>query len=116
MTNSRDEALLTSLRLKLDFVRHTPVIFIAWLLFAMAVAMLGWGVVLANLEETRTGAKQHALVEAAALARTHADRLLRSINAIDQITHHIRVEWVLTGGQLRLVRIPANVTAHSGLS
>jgi diguanylate cyclase (GGDEF)-like protein len=105
MKNSRDEAPFASLREKLDFVRQTPVVFTAWLLFALAVALIGWGVVLANLRETRKVAEQRALLEVAALARTHADRLVRSINAIDQITHHIRVEWGLTGGQLHLEQI-----------
>src|ERR1700712_3567663 len=105
MKNPRDEAPLASVREKLDFVRHTPAVFTAWLLFGMAVALIGWGVVFANLQEIRKAAEQHALLETAALARTHADRLIRSINAIDQITHHIRVEWALTGGKLRLEQI-----------
>jgi diguanylate cyclase (GGDEF)-like protein len=92
-------------REKLDFVRHTPAVFTAWLLFAIAVALVGWGVVFANLQQTRKAAEQHALLETAALARTHADRLIRSINAIDQITHHIRIEWALTRGELRLEQI-----------
>lgn len=105
MKNLRDEAPPASSREKLNFVRQTPGVFTAWLLFAMAVALIGWGLVLANLQETFKAAEQHAFIDAAALARTHADRLLRSINAIDQITHHIRVEWALTGGQLRLEQI-----------
>jgi diguanylate cyclase (GGDEF)-like protein len=103
--NLRDEAPPASFREKLDFVRHTLAVFTAWLLFAMTVALIGWGVVFANLQETRKTAKQHALLEAAALARTHADRLIRSISAIDQITHHIRIEWALTGSTLRLEQI-----------
>lgn len=105
MKNLRDEEPLASFREKLDFVRHTPAVFTAWLLFTMAVALIGWGVVLANLQQTRKAAEQHAFLEAAALARTHADRLFRSINTIDQITHHIRIEWALSGGQLRLEQI-----------
>lgn len=105
MTTARDEALLSSIGEKLDFIRRTPAVFLTWLLFAVAVALIGWGLVLANLQETRGAIRQHAFVEAAALARTHADRLHRSIHAIDQITHHIRVEWALTGGRLHLDQI-----------
>jgi type VI protein secretion system component VasK len=92
MKNAFNEAQPASLREKLDFVRRTPTIFTSWLLFAIAVALIGWGVVFANTNAAHKVAQDHAVLEAAALARTHADRLLRSINAIDQITHHIRVE------------------------
>jgi diguanylate cyclase (GGDEF)-like protein len=105
MKNPRNGNPPLSIREKLDFIRHTPAVFTSWLLFAIAVALIGWGVVFANLQETRKTAEQHALLETAALARTHADRLIRSINAIDQITHHIRVEWALTGGKLLLEQI-----------
>jgi hypothetical protein len=105
MTNPRDEAPLASFREKVDFVRRTPAVFTAWLLFALAVALIGWAVVLANLHEGRKVVEQRAFLEAAAHARMHAERLLRSIHGIDQITHHIRFEWALTGGQLRLEQI-----------
>ena len=105
MKNSFNEAQPTSLREKLDFVRRTPTIITTWLLFATAAALIGWSVVFANVQAARKVAQQHALLESAALARTQADRLLRSIHAIDQITHHIRVEWGLTEGRLRLEQI-----------
>ena len=82
MKNPHEEAPLTSVRQKLDFVRHTPAVFTVWLLFALAVALIGWGVVFANLQGARKAAEQHAFLETAALARTHVDRLLRSINTI----------------------------------
>jgi diguanylate cyclase (GGDEF)-like protein len=105
MKNSRDEAPPATLGEKLLFVRRTPTIFTAWLLFAITVALIGWGVVFVNLREAQNSAEQRALLEVAALARTHADRLVRSINAIDQITHHIRIEWRLSGRKLQLEEI-----------
>ena len=87
---------------KLGFLRRNPAIFMAWLLFSMAVALIGWGVVFANLREAQQAVEQRALREVNALARTHADRLARSFDSIDQITRHVRLEWQLSGGRLRL--------------
>ncbi|RYE76544.1 MAG: hypothetical protein EOO80_12785, partial [Oxalobacteraceae bacterium] len=60
---------------KLNFVRRTPSVFMTWLLFSLAVALIGWGVLLANLKEAQEAVQARALREASALARTHADRL-----------------------------------------
>jgi diguanylate cyclase len=99
------EALQASLLEKLNFVRRTPSIFMAWLLFSLAVALIGWGVLFANLKEARRTVESQALQEANALARTHADRLARSLNSIDQITRHVRLEWQLAGGALKLEKL-----------
>ncbi|MET0962958.1 MAG: EAL domain-containing protein [Noviherbaspirillum sp.] len=96
------KALQASFFEKLKFVRRTPSVFMAWLLFSLAVALIGWGVLLANLKEARTAIETRALQEANALARTHADRLARSLAAIDQIIRHVRLEWELSGGRLDL--------------
>src|SRR5689334_5810117 len=90
---------------KLDFLRRNPAIFMAWLLFSMTVALVGWGVLLANLKEAHQAVDQRALREANALARTHADRLARSLDSIDQVTRHVRLEWQLSGGRLRLEQL-----------
>jgi len=93
---------------KLGFLRRNPAIFMAWLLFSMAVALIGWGVLLANLKEARQAVEQRALREVNALARTHADRLARSLDSIDQITRHVRLEWQLSGGRLRLDQLASD--------
>ena len=94
-----------SVREKLDFLRRNPGIFMAWLLFSMAVALIGWGVLLANLRQAHDAAENRALREANALARTHADRLARGLDSIDQISRHVRVAWQLSGGRLQLDRL-----------
>ena len=105
MTNVASERPPSSLYEKLNFVRRTPRIFVTWLLFAMAVALIGWGVLFANLKDARTASEQRALLEASALARTHADRLMRSMDALDQVARHVRADWELAGGMLRLERM-----------
>ena len=93
---------------KLGFLRRNPAIFMAWLLFSMAIALIGWGVLLANLKEAHQAVEQRALREANALARTHADRLARSLDSIDQVTRHVRLEWQLSGGRLRLEQLASD--------
>ena len=94
--------LHASLFEKLRFVRRTPSVFMTWLLFSLTVALIGWGVLLANLKEAQLAVQTRALQEASALAHTHADRLARILDAIDQVSRHVRVEWQLSGGKLDL--------------
>jgi diguanylate cyclase (GGDEF)-like protein len=105
ITRVHQRALQASLLEKLNFVRRTPSIFMAWLLFSLAVALIGWGVLFANLKAARQAVESQALQEANALARTHADRLARSFNSIDQVTRHVRLEWRLAGGALNLEKL-----------
>ena len=107
MRNDRthQKILQASLLQKLNFVRRTPSVFTAWLLFSLAVGLIGWGVLLANLKETRSVVETRALHEANALARTHADRLSRSLASVDQVTRHVRLEWQLSGGHLNLQKL-----------
>jgi len=95
----QNHVLPLSLKEKWLVLRRTPRIYMGWLLFAMAVTLVGWGVLFANLKEARTAVERRALLEASALARTYADRLLRSMNAIDQVARHVRADWRLFGGK-----------------
>jgi diguanylate cyclase (GGDEF)-like protein len=102
MPNVQTEELPASLVEKLHFIRRTPVIFIAWLLFSLAVALIGWGALFANLRVARISTEQRILREAAALATTHGDRLTRGINGFDQIARHVRADWRRSGRRLQL--------------
>ena len=82
-----------SLRDKLEFVRRTPSIFTTWLLFALAVTLVGWGTLFANLRDAKNAIEQRTLENANALARTHADRLMRSFNSLDRVARHVRSDW-----------------------
>ena len=101
----QQKAWQASLLDKLRFVRRTPSVFTTWLLFSMAVALIGWGVLLANLKEAQSAVEKRALREAGALARTHADRLARSLDAMDQVARHVRLEWQLAKGALDLRKL-----------
>jgi diguanylate cyclase (GGDEF)-like protein len=109
----QNDAFRTRLREKLALVRRTPAISTSWLLFAMAVALIGWGTLFANLREAQKAVEQRALLETLALARTHADRLLHSIDAVDQIARYIRADWRLSNGKMRLEQMKeAGLVGH----
>ena len=58
---SHQKVLQASLLEKLNFVRRTPSVFMTWLLFSLAVALIGWGVLLANLKEAQEAVQARAL-------------------------------------------------------
>lgn len=55
-----------------------------------------------RLERDRQELEDATLKQAATLARSYADHLTRTIESIDQILLHVRYEWKLTNGKLRL--------------
>jgi diguanylate cyclase (GGDEF)-like protein len=101
----QSEGLPASLREKLRFIRRTPSIFATWLLFALAVVIIGWGTLFANLRNARSAVEHLALNEAGALSRTHADQLMRSLNAIDHVTRYVRSDWQRSNGKLQLEQL-----------
>lgn len=105
MSDLQEEAPTASLREKIRFIQRNPGNVAAWLLFALAVSLIGWGTLFANLRDARTTLQQHALDEAAALARTHADRLMRSLNAFDHVARHVRSDWQRSEGKLMLEQL-----------
>jgi diguanylate cyclase (GGDEF)-like protein len=102
---SHQKFLHASLLEKLSFIRRTPSVFMTWLLFSLVVALIGWGVLLANLKDTQLAVQARALKEASALARTHAERLSRSLDVMDQVARHARLEWQLANGELDLRKL-----------
>lgn len=103
--NEYIRSFLGRIREKLQLVRRKPGILIAWLMFALVATVIGWSILFANLRKAHLAVEQRALFQASALARTHADRLARIIELLDQITLHVRMEWELAGGKLRLEKM-----------
>jgi diguanylate cyclase (GGDEF)-like protein len=105
MNTRQNKGLTASLPEKLQFLRRNPGLFTAWLLFALAVGVIGWGTLFANLQDARTALERRAMEEAAVLARTHADRLMRTLNALDQVARHVRSDWQRSHGRLQLEQL-----------
>jgi len=105
MTRLQHEEPPTGFREKWQFFRRTPIIFTGWLVFALAAALIGWGTLLAHLEEEQITAENLALLEASALAKSYAGQLMRSIDGFDQIGRYVRSDWQRSAETLRLDKI-----------
>ena len=73
-----------------------------WLIAGLLICAISWGVLLAVLDNDRRKAQGDAIVEAATLSRGYADQVARTMDALDQSLLHVRYEWELAKGELRL--------------
>jgi diguanylate cyclase (GGDEF)-like protein len=90
---------------KLQFIRGSARVLVAWLLLSIILAALGWGLLLASLEQGRRDIEQRLLFETSIMARSYADRLTRIMDSVDQIARHVRLEWQLSGGKIDLLEL-----------
>jgi diguanylate cyclase (GGDEF)-like protein len=101
LTNGATRQIASRLQ-KLRFLRGNWHLLVAWPTAAIMLALAGWGVMLRQLDRDRQELEDATLKQAATLARSYADHLTRTIESIDQILLHVRYEWKLTNGSLRL--------------
>ncbi|WP_158590546.1 bifunctional diguanylate cyclase/phosphodiesterase [Noviherbaspirillum cavernae] len=73
-----------------------------WPVIALLISGIGWSVLNAHLDNERQRVESVALDQAAALARNYADHLTRTAQFVDQILLHVKYEWMLSDGRLRL--------------
>jgi diguanylate cyclase (GGDEF)-like protein len=90
-----------SLREKFYFSRQVSLSLLTWFLIALAVAAIGWAAFFSLERTAREHAEARALRDTASFAHSHADRLKRSIDAIDQMMRHVQLEWELSNGRLK---------------
>lgn len=95
------DILSGSLHEKFRFTRQVIPALATWLLIALAIAAIGWGTFFSIERSAQGNAEARALRDTASFARSHADRLKRSIDAIDQMMRHVQLEWELANGQLQ---------------
>ena len=75
---------------------------LAWPVLAAFIAILGWHNLLQGLDKDKAAIEAAAQRESASLARSYADHLQRNFEAIDRTLLHLRHEWILSQGQLKL--------------
>ncbi|MBK4733326.1 bifunctional diguanylate cyclase/phosphodiesterase [Noviherbaspirillum pedocola] len=102
MIRTAFRTMSADLREKLHFLRGVYGVFVAWLMCAILVGMIGWAVLFTNLDASRRATEERSLLETATLARDHAADLKRLLDSIDQIVRHVRLEWQLSNGHLDL--------------
>ncbi|MBC7625087.1 MAG: EAL domain-containing protein [Aeromicrobium sp.] len=73
-----------------------------WLVAGLLIWGTSWGVLLTALESDRRKAKSDGIAEAATLSRVYAGQVARTMDALDQTLLHVRYEWALANGALKL--------------
>jgi diguanylate cyclase (GGDEF)-like protein len=87
---------------KLRFIRQTLPALTAWLLVALLISIIGWGTFFSIENTAKKNAESRALRDTASFAHSHADRLKRTVDAVDQTLRHVQLEWELSDGKLKL--------------
>ncbi len=95
-------ARLVAMREKLCFLHGNYRLVLAWPVAAIILGAAGWYFLLSDLNMDRETMEKRALREVAILADSYANQLTRTIGAIDQVALHVRYDWELTTGQLKL--------------
>lgn len=87
---------------KFSFLHGNFRLLLLWPAVALLVALFGWHLLLAKLDEDRNAAASFAISEAGALSRSYASHLKRTFDAIDQTILHVKLEWSMSKGKLDL--------------
>ena len=87
------------------FFRNNLKPILLWPVIALLIAVISWTSLLNGLENERKDAEENALRTAATIARGYGDQIVRTVQVIDQILLHVRYEWKLSNGNLRLENI-----------
>lgn len=90
--------LLSALRTSLKNWR----IYGPWLIAGVVIWAISWGVLLAALDSDRRKIERAGIADAAILSRGYADQVARTMDALDQNLLHVRYEWTLANGALKL--------------
>lgn len=91
--------------------RGSILVVAAWTCVALIAVALGWNVLLRELDRELHEAEASALQDAAATTRAYASNLLRSLEAIDQLSLYIKHEFESSQGKTTLSRI-GNLENH----
>jgi diguanylate cyclase (GGDEF)-like protein len=86
----------------LAFLRDSFHAILIWPLAALLLTALVWSMTLSKLADAEQALRSNGATEAAALSRTYAEQLSRSLEQIDQITLNLKYYWKSSAGALRL--------------
>ncbi|MGH8809033.1 MAG: diguanylate cyclase domain-containing protein, partial [Noviherbaspirillum sp.] len=89
----------------LRFLRGRLRLLLAWLLLVLLAGVVGWMLLLEDLDKERKHAEDEALRAAMSLSKVYAGHLAQTVGAIDQLMLHVRYEWELSEGLLPLESI-----------
>lgn len=86
----------------ISFLQSRFLLLITWPVAALILGGLGWAALLAYSNEQLHQAENTALTQAGALARSYADHVSRTVEAIDQLALYIRYGWQLSDNRFEL--------------
>jgi diguanylate cyclase (GGDEF)-like protein/PAS domain S-box-containing protein len=104
-TTGKTAARLSGASKKFRFLRGSWRLIMAWPVTALILGVAGWFLLLTNLNQEKQETESNVLKHVAALSRSYADHLTRTMEALDQISLHVKYEWTLSNEQLRLETI-----------
>lgn len=87
---------------KLAFLKGNLRFVLIWPVVCSLLCALLWGLIFLKLGADKRGLEKNALKDASLLAKTYSEYLTRNLEQIDQITLHVKYEWELSQGKVRL--------------
>ncbi|MEN3364804.1 MAG: hypothetical protein V7606_2078 [Burkholderiales bacterium] len=87
---------------KFRFLRSDLRLILVWPVACLLLGCLLWGLALSKISSDRTRQKEDTYTHAAALSKSYANQLERSVGQVNQITLTLRHYWKASGGTLRL--------------
>ncbi len=99
---------------KVRFLRGHLRWVIFWPLAALLFLILGWTLLLNDLNTDRQRLEQTARSNVIDLAKNYAGNLARTLETVDQTILHVRYEWELSKGTLQLETINQKKLFHAG--
>nr|WP_314629461.1 EAL domain-containing protein [uncultured Noviherbaspirillum sp.] len=87
---------------KLRFARRIAPQLVVWVIGALVVAAFKWAIFFSVQETAREEARQAAVQATASFADRHADRLYRTFDSMNQMMHHVQLEWALSDGRMKI--------------
>ena len=98
------------------FLRHSIPLLVSWIIVSLLILTIGWATLEKSLLGQKQAAETAALRHAELLADAYAERLYRSLQAIDQITLYVKHGWEKAGTSFHLESITesGNIAASAG--
>ncbi|MGE5649274.1 MAG: EAL domain-containing protein [Bacillota bacterium] len=84
------------------FLRKKLGLLLLWPLKSVVLCLIGWHLLLGQLEQEKLATERAALREAETLSRAYAQHLYRALEAVDQITLYVKNGYELTEGNFPL--------------
>lgn len=87
---------------RLEYLRSSTGVILAWFLGCVLLGALVWWISLAKIQSDRVGIEKDTFTKATQLSKAYTEQLSRSVDQIDQITRNLKYDWQTFHGALKL--------------